>query len=86
MKVLVCLLLYALSCSAKAPSGPWDAFNYAPTTKTVGPVAIHSTNGSVVGASGLANSTSGNATLSGNGSYVVLDFGKEVIASYLQST
>ncbi|KZP23277.1 glycoside hydrolase family 78 protein, partial [Athelia psychrophila] len=63
---------------AIAPSGTWDAFNYSPANRTLGAVNIHSVNGTVDGASGLVNNTAGNATLSGSGSYVVLDFGKEV--------
>ncbi|KZP33078.1 glycoside hydrolase family 78 protein [Athelia psychrophila] len=72
------LLLSASRGLAIAPSGPWDAFNYSPANRTVVAVNIHSTNGTVDGASGLVNNTAGSATLSGSGSYVVLDFGKEV--------
>lgn len=71
-------LFFVSTCSGKAPTGPWDAFNYSPTNKDVRPAAVHSTNGSVTGASGLVDNSAGNATLSGNGAYVVLDFGKEV--------
>lgn len=77
-QVFVACLLFVSSSLALAPSGPWDTFNYAPSSRIVSPAAIHSTNGSVDGASNLVNGTTGNATLSGNGSYVVLDFGKEV--------
>ncbi|KII96164.1 glycoside hydrolase family 78 protein [Plicaturopsis crispa FD-325 SS-3] len=74
--LVVCSVVYA--CVAQAPAGSWDAFNYAPSSRTVSPVAIHSINGVVDGAQGLVNNTGGNATLAGDGSYVVLDFGKEV--------
>ena len=64
---------------AAAPSGPWAAFNYAPTSLTVRPVAIHSTStsGSISNASALTTED-GVATLSGNETWVALDFGKEV--------
>ncbi|KAF8893301.1 hypothetical protein BD779DRAFT_1041290 [Infundibulicybe gibba] len=60
------------------PSGPWDAFNFAPSSKLVRPATIHSTNGSVQNAAGLVHDSAGVATLSGSGSYLVLDFSKEV--------
>ncbi|KAF8963232.1 Six-hairpin glycosidase [Flammula alnicola] len=60
-----------------APRGKWDSFNYAPTSKTVYPASIHSTSGSVRDASLLVKNK-GRATLSGNGSWVALDFGIEV--------
>ncbi|KAF7321961.1 Six-hairpin glycosidase [Mycena kentingensis (nom. inval.)] len=64
--------------SGVAPPGPWDAFNFAPASKTVYPAGIHSTVGTVTGAEKLVNNA-GSATLSGNGSWVTLDFGVEVI-------
>ena len=76
--LLVTFLSLASPCLSAAPSGPWDAFNYAPTNKSVWAVDIQSTNGTVDGATGLVNNTGGNATLTGDGSYIVLDFGKEV--------
>ncbi|KAJ7061482.1 Six-hairpin glycosidase [Mycena amicta] len=60
-----------------APAGPWDAFNYAPNSKTVYPASIHSTVGTVTNANELVDNA-GSATLSGNGSWLTLDFGKEV--------
>lgn len=71
------LVYFASVISALAPSGKWDAFNYAPTSKTVYPTAIHSINGAVKNADRLVNNE-GAATLTGNGSWVALDFGKEV--------
>jgi hypothetical protein len=51
-------------------------FNYAPASRTVRPTAIFKTNGTVTNAT---NVLSGNATrISGNGSYITADFGKEV--------
>ena len=77
-RILAVLLLSASQVLSKAPAGPWDKFNYAPASRSIGAIAIHSTNGSIAGASRLVSQTGGSATFSGNGSYVVLDFGKEV--------
>jgi hypothetical protein len=66
-----------LQVLATAPSGAWDAFNLAPSSRTVYATTIHGTSGNVTGAANLL-STSGIAVLSGDGSYVTLDFGKEV--------
>ncbi|KIJ64349.1 glycoside hydrolase family 78 protein [Hydnomerulius pinastri MD-312] len=60
-----------------APAGPWDAFNLAPKSKTVYPKAIYTTEGSVETPESLVTS-SGSTTLTGNGSWVALDFGQEV--------
>ncbi|KAG6847181.1 hypothetical protein H0H93_009635, partial [Arthromyces matolae] len=65
------------SAAARAPSGPWDSFNYAPKSKTVYPKAIHSTNGTVINSELLVDN-SGSATIIGSGSWVALDFGIEV--------
>src|SRR6266568_1090723 len=57
-------------------ANPWDAYNYAPSTHTLAPVAIYTTTGSV---SNPTNLLAGNATrLNGNSSSVTVDFGKEV--------
>lgn len=64
--------------TAVAPAGPWDTFNFAPSSRTVHPKTIHSTHGLVQDSSQLVVNTRGQATLNGNGSYVVLDFGQEV--------
>ena len=61
------------------PSGPWDAFNLAPASKTVYAHNIYGVTGSVANADALANNT-GSATLLGHGSYITLDFGYEVSA------
>lgn len=63
--------------SGTTPKGKWDTFNLAPSSKTVYPTAIHSTNGSITTADLLVNNK-GAATLSGDGSWVALDFGVEV--------
>ncbi|KAF9462422.1 glycoside hydrolase family 78 protein [Collybia nuda] len=63
---------------AVAPPGPWDAFNFAPPSRTVHPKTIHSVRGLVQNAQQLVANIEGQATLNGNGSYVVLDFGQEV--------
>jgi hypothetical protein len=59
------------------PAGhPWDAYNYSPKSRTVRPVAIHSTQGAVTDAGAVLK---GRPTrLSGTGSSVTLDFGKDV--------
>ncbi|MGI8332410.1 hypothetical protein ACRYCC_20765 [Actinomadura scrupuli] len=55
---------------------PWDAYNYSPRSRTVKPVAIYNTQGTVTDADAVL---SGRPTrLSGTGSYVTLDFGKDV--------
>ena len=62
---------------ASAPKGPWDAFNYAPDSRTVRPQTIYNVSGSVKGSDKLLTEA-GLATFSGNQSYVTLDFGVEV--------
>ncbi|KAI0724800.1 Six-hairpin glycosidase [Fomitopsis betulina] len=68
--------LVVCSVLASAPSGPWDAFNFAPPSRTVYARYVHQTGGNVTGATDLLSE--GSATLSGSGSYVTLDFGYEV--------
>ena len=68
------LLGFALG---SAPNGPWDAFNFAPDSRTVWPHSVNRAVGSVRGASNLLTKT-GIATLSGSQSYLTLDFGVEV--------
>ncbi|KAJ7457363.1 glycoside hydrolase family 78 protein [Mycena latifolia] len=65
-------------CAGLAPKGPWDAFNYAPASKLVKPVSVRSISGSVRGAQGLVQNSNAQATFTGNSSFVVLDWGKEV--------
>ncbi|KAF8890923.1 Six-hairpin glycosidase [Infundibulicybe gibba] len=62
---------------ALAPSGPWDAFNFAPNSKTVYPTAIHSSHGTIQNVQRLV-SNQGSATITGQGSWVALDYGVEV--------
>lgn len=82
MAALCCLMLLSavLRVSGTAPGGPWDAFNLAPTSKTVYAREIYGVTGTVNNADALANNT-GSATLVGDGSYVTLDFGCEVSVS-----
>ncbi|KAL1693236.1 Six-hairpin glycosidase-like protein [Schizophyllum commune] len=80
MGFLACL---ALACAhspvrASAPSGPWDDFNYAPSSRTVSPTAIYKYDGDVENPEGLLGSDPASATLQGVGAWVALDFGKEV--------
>ncbi|KAJ7888543.1 glycoside hydrolase family 78 protein [Mycena olivaceomarginata] len=65
-------------CAALAPNGPWDAFNYAPESRVVKPVSVRTVSGTVEGADGLVQDSSAQATFTGDSSYVVLDWGKEV--------
>lgn len=67
-------------CLGLAPQGPWDEFNLAPASRISRPNGIYSFQGSVQDQHNLLESpkTSGVATLSGKGSYIVLDFGQEV--------
>lgn len=73
---LLAVFLLSSSAAGSAPSGPWDSFNFAPATRVVRPTSVHQTGGSVQHVSNLVLST-GKATLA-NGSWVALDFGKEV--------
>ncbi|KAJ6530328.1 glycoside hydrolase family 78 protein [Mycena capillaripes] len=75
---LYSLVLSIPLCAGLAPNGPWDAFNYAPTSKIVKPVSIRTVSGTVLGAEGLIQDSDAQATFSGNSSFVVLDWGKEV--------
>ncbi|KAF8060784.1 glycoside hydrolase family 78 protein [Lyophyllum atratum] len=76
--LLLPLCLWISRSDARAPSGPWDAFNYAPSSRNVRPTAVHSVHGRVQGSDRLVAPRGGSATLTGNGSYLVLDFGQEV--------
>lgn len=53
-------------------SGPWDTNNFSPASRNVGPLKILDSNGDF-----LANYPS-KAELTGNGSLLIFDFGKEV--------
>ncbi|KAI0031995.1 Six-hairpin glycosidase [Vararia minispora EC-137] len=79
MRISLCVPLTFLPgvALALAPAGPWDAFNFAPASRTVYPAAVREVQGTVDNASGLINA-SAPATLSGNGSWVALDFGIEI--------
>ncbi|KAJ7733701.1 Six-hairpin glycosidase [Mycena metata] len=72
-----CFSVAAPALGQLAPAGPWDAFNFAPKSKTVYPAAIRETDGAVTNSQNLVNNA-GSATLAGMGSYVTLDYGVEV--------
>jgi Bacterial alpha-L-rhamnosidase 6 hairpin glycosidase domain len=78
---LIALLLLSASVSpftppASATRAQGDAYNYSPTSRTLAPVRIQGTAGTVTSPQ---NVLSGAATrISGANSYVVLDFGKDV--------
>ena len=73
---LLSFLLLGAYARCSAPSGPWDAFNFAPASRTAYPQAVREVHGNVTGASDLL--FNGSITLSGDGSYITLDFGLEV--------
>ncbi|KAF5378587.1 hypothetical protein D9615_007106 [Tricholomella constricta] len=77
LQTAVLLLLSAISAWGRAPPGPWDAFNYAPKSKTVYPTAIHSFQGSVKDPQ-LLVLNAGSATITTRGSWIALDYGVEV--------
>ncbi|WP_405774435.1 alpha-L-rhamnosidase C-terminal domain-containing protein [Streptomyces sp. NBC_00859] len=63
----------------KAPAGPWDAHNLSPAGRTVRPVAVYATTGTAENTGSLSSGHGGGAArLTGTGSSVTLDFGKEV--------
>ncbi|WP_433185873.1 alpha-L-rhamnosidase C-terminal domain-containing protein [Actinoallomurus sp. CA-150999] len=61
---------------SRSAARPWDAYNLSPRTRTVRPVAIYNTNGTVTDPSAVL--TGRRTRLTGTGSYVTLDFGKDV--------
>ncbi len=65
----------------KAPAGRWDAFNLSPRSRTVRPVAVHTTTGAVRQPEALVHRGRGAqlvTRITGAGSSVTYDFGKEV--------
>ncbi|KAG6820732.1 hypothetical protein H0H93_012378 [Arthromyces matolae] len=75
---LLSLCLLVPHAYSRAPSGPWDEFNYAPTNRIVGPKRVYSVGGTVHSPEQLVPPLDGPATIGGSGSYIVLDFGQEV--------
>ncbi|KAJ0365028.1 hypothetical protein COL26b_012240 [Colletotrichum chrysophilum] len=80
---LPCALLAPITAAEKS----FQDYILAPTSRVISPVAIHQTGGNVenaagfltingAGVAGLPNA--GSTTFSGNGSYVTLDFGKNI--------
>lgn len=59
-----------------AATTPGDAYNYSPSTRTLAPTAIYTTSGTVTNPTYLLSGQS--TRLTGNNSYVTVDFGKEV--------
>src|SRR5688572_12522381 len=60
----------------EASAARGDAYNFAPSSRTVAPVAVFSTSGSVTNPASLLSNVP--ATLAGAGAQIVLDFGVEV--------
>ncbi|KAI0969247.1 alpha-L-rhamnosidase [Xylaria arbuscula] len=82
LPVPVCMQ-WALLASAAADV-PYQEYILAPTTRVLSPVSIYQTGGDVQNAAALLNpigagaQSNGSTTFSGNGSYVTLDFGKNI--------
>ncbi|PIL26169.1 hypothetical protein GSI_11924 [Ganoderma sinense ZZ0214-1] len=74
-RLLFCLGALTFA-GASAPAGPWDAFNYAPKSRTVFPTSVKEVSGTAYNVQNLVSK--GSATIVGNGSWVALDFGIEV--------
>jgi len=66
----------ASAASAKPASQPWDAYNLAPAQRTVTPVRVTRTTGTVSNPAAVLRGRS--TTLTGSGSSITLDFGEEV--------
>ena len=62
--------------AAAAAATPWSQYMLSPSSRTLAPVAIFKTVGTVQNPNNLL--TGNTAMMSGRGSHVVLDFGKEV--------
>jgi hypothetical protein len=76
LAVVVGVVLLCAAETGAASGAPDNRYIYAPASRTVSPVAVLKTTGSVTAAQHLLGG--GAARLSGQGSSVVLDFGKEV--------
>ena len=70
------LPMASANATAAPAARPWDAYNLAPASRTVTPVRVTRTTGTVSGASAVLHGRP--VTLTGAGSSVTLDFGKEV--------
>ena len=66
----------AVSAGRRQVPRPWDAYNLSPASRTVRPVAIFNTQGTVTDPQAVLSGR--RTTLSGAGSYLTLDFGKDV--------
>ncbi|KAJ7842815.1 glycoside hydrolase family 78 protein [Mycena olivaceomarginata] len=65
-------------CAALAPNGPMGRLQLRSGIKGCEPVSVRTVSGTVEGADGLVQDSSAQATFTGDSSYVVLDWGKEV--------
>ena len=68
------MLLLLTIVAVSTASNPWDKYNFSPTSRNISPVGILTSSSSISN----TGSISWPLTLKGNGSFVVLDFGKEV--------
>jgi hypothetical protein len=57
-------------------ASPWDKYNLAPESRSIRPVAIHSTHGSVQNPTNILMEKP--TTIVGKGSYIVIDFSKNI--------
>jgi hypothetical protein len=79
---LVGTALASTAPAASAHSGPqlrdhpWDTYNLAPSSRTVPPMRVYRTTGTVTGASNVLHSRA--TSIAGSGSSITLDFGEEV--------
>ena len=65
-----------VAASSKSGAQPWDAYNLAPSQRTVTPVRVTQTTGTVGNAGSVLRGRT--TTLAGPGSSITLDFGEEV--------
>lgn len=77
MILLLFLFHYFSLVGCLAPPGDWDRFNFAPSSRVVTPVAVHSSQGQITNPENLVGAK-GKTTFSSAGSWLALDFGKEV--------
>ena len=70
------LMLSLGACSQNSVTVSDNDYNLSPSSRTVAPIAVQRVSGGVSSSDRIL--TGGTATIKGMGSYIVLDFGKEV--------
>lgn len=76
LKIWVALAFILLIISSASPAQVWQKYNYAPVGRTVSPVAVLTTSGTVTNPSNVLSGKP--TTITGSYSHIVLDFGREV--------